>query len=109
MGTEGGSKPSSDTNDYVTVGIRASDIILSTQDIQSSTARNRLLGNVTHVELVPPGYQITLNCGQDLQCQITGAALEELGIRPGMDLWAVFKASSCFLIQPPSQAELARL
>jgi len=104
MGAEGGSEPSSDTNDYVTVGIRASDIILSTQDIQSSTARNRLLGNVTHVELVPPGYQITLNCGQDLQCQITGAALEELGIRPGMDLWAVFKASSCFLIQPPNHA-----
>jgi len=54
--------------------------------------------------LIPPGYQITLNCGQDLRCQITGAALEELNIRPGMDLWAVFKASSCFLIQPPNHA-----
>jgi len=104
MGAASGPQPSSETNDFVTVGIRASDIILSTHDIQNSTARNRLHGKVTKVELIPPGYQITLNCGQDLRCQITGAALEELNIRPGMDLWAVFKASSCFLIQPPNHA-----
>ena len=104
MGAAGGPGRSSETNDFVTVGIRASDIILSTQDFQRSTARNRLHGQVTNVELVPPGYQITLNCGQDLHCQITGGALEELNIRPGMNLWAVFKASSCFLIQTPNHA-----
>lgn len=84
---------------HVTVGIRASDIIISTQEILGSTARNRLQGVVTNVELAPPGYEVTLDCGQPLRCQITGAALEELKIRPGMDLWAVFKASSCFLVQ----------
>ena len=95
--------PLAEGNDPVTVGIRASDIILSIQDILGSTARNRLRGVVTNVELAPPGYQVTLDCGQPLRCQITGAALEELKIQPGMDLWAVFKASSCFLVQatPP--------
>ena len=104
VGAAGRPEPSAEASDLVTVGIRASDIILSTQDIQNSTARNRLHGKVTRVELVPPGYQITLNCGQDLHCQITGPALEELNIRPGMDLWAVFKASSCFLVQSPNPA-----
>ena len=91
-----------EANDLVTVGIRASDIILSVQEILGSTARNRLRGVVTNVELVPPGYQVTLDCGQPLRCQITGAALEELNIRPGSDMWAVFKASSCFLVQHSS-------
>ena len=83
----------------VTVGIRASDIILSSREILGSTARNRLRGVVTNVELVPPGYQVTLDCGQPLRCQITGASLDEMNIRPGLELWAVFKASSCFLVQ----------
>ena len=91
-----------EANDLVTVGIRASDIILSVREILGSTARNRLRGVVTNVELVPSGYQVTLDCGLLLRCQITGAALDELNIRPGLDLWAVFKASSCFLVQDVS-------
>lgn len=96
VGTEPG-----EVDGKVIVGIRASDIILSDREILGSTARNRLLGVVTNVELAPPGYQVDLDCGQPLHCQITGAALEELNIRPGMELWAVFKASSCFLVQGP--------
>ena len=90
--------------DEVAVAIRASDIILATQEITGSTARNRLQGIVASVELRPPGYQVTLNCGQAVRCQITGGALEELNIQPGQALWAVFKASSCFLIQDPEAA-----
>lgn len=92
-------EPPTGKGESVTVGIRASDIILSHQDIRGSTARNRLPGVVTDVELMPPGYQVTLDCGQPFRCQITGAALDEMSIRPGMDLWAVFKASSCFLVE----------
>ena len=95
-------EPTEEEIGNVTVGIRASDIILSNREILGSTARNRLRGVVTRVELVPPGYQVTLDCGQALRCQITGAALEELNIRPGSDMWAVFKASSCFLVQHSS-------
>jgi molybdate transport system ATP-binding protein len=82
----------------VTVGIRASDIILAKEDLVGSSARNRLPGQVVSVESRPPGYAVTLDCGQPLRCHITGAALEEMGIRTGQRLWAVFKASSCFLV-----------
>ena len=81
------------------VGVRASDIILATSEPVGSSARNRLLGVVTMVEARPPGYTVTLDCGALLRCHVTGAALEEIGVREGQLLWAVFKASSCFLVE----------
>ena len=89
----------SSEGDTVTVGIRASDIILAREELRGSSARNQLRGVVTSVELRPPGYQVTLDCGAPLHCHITGGALAEMGVEPGLTLWAVFKASSCFLVQ----------
>ena len=83
----------------VTVGIRASDIILAREEPRGTSARNRLRGLVRSVELHPPGYEVTLDCGASLRCHITGSALAEMGVEPGLTLWAVFKASSCFLVQ----------
>ena len=83
----------------VTVGIRASDIILADTEPRGSSARNRLPGVVSGIELRPPGYEVTLTCrGVDLKCHITGTSLNEMGISAGDSLWAVFKASSCFLV-----------
>ena len=84
--------------DAVTVAIRASDIILAAEEPRGSSARNRLHGVVTSVEPSPPGYEVTVDCGRPLRCHITGTSLAEMGIRPGLPLWAVFKASSCFLV-----------
>ncbi|HLF04130.1 MAG TPA: TOBE domain-containing protein, partial [Dehalococcoidia bacterium] len=84
----------------VTVGLRASDVILAGEEPRHSSARNRLPGVVTRVESRPPGYEVVLECGGvPLCCRITGSSLAEMGIRPGQPLWAVFKASSCFLVQ----------
>ncbi len=95
-------------DDAVTVGIRASDIILADAEPKGSSARNRLPGLVSRVELRPPGYEVTLTCnGADLKCHITGTSLNEMGISPGMNLWAVFKASSCFLVREEEGQEAA--
>ena len=85
--------------DRVNVGIRASDIILAEVEPTGTSARNRLPGTVTAVEPRPPGYTVTLDCGQNLQCHITRASLTEMDVTPGRRMWAVFKASSCFLVQ----------
>ena len=91
------------SGERVTVGIRASDIILADTEPRGSSARNRVPGVVTGIQLRPPGYEITLACqGEDLKCHITGASLNEMNIRPGDNLWAVFKASSCFLVAEDS-------
>ena len=51
-------------------------------------------------QVITPGYEVVLECGGvPLCCRITGSSLTEMGIRPGQPLWAVFKASSCFLVQ----------
>ena len=85
--------------DAVTVGIRASDIILASGPLPQSSARNTWAGVVSAVELRPPGYQVALNCeGTLLRCHITGTSLDAMGIAPGQRLWAIFKASSCFLL-----------
>lgn len=93
----GGTQP--DDGGPVTVGIRSSDIILASEEPKGSSARNRLRGAVTSLELRPPGYEVTLDCGFPLRCHVTGTSVAEMGIEPGLDLWAVFKASSCFLVQ----------
>ena len=85
--------------DAVTVGIRASDIILASGPLPQSSARNTWPGVVSGVALRPPGYEVALDCGGlTLRCHITGASLEAMGIAPGLELWAIFKASSCFLL-----------
>ena len=82
----------------VTVGVRSSDIILASREPEASSARNRFQGKVMRVELRPPGYEVTLDCGTELRCHITARALAEMNIVPGQTLWAIFKASSCFLV-----------
>ena len=83
----------------VTVGVRASDIILASGPLPQSSARNTWTGVVSAVDLRPPGYQVALDCGGiTLRCHITGTSLEAMQIEPGMTLWAIFKASSCFLL-----------
>ena len=88
-----------DVGDAVTVGIRASDIILAAGPLPQSSARNTWPGVVSDVLLRPPGYQVALKCdGVTLRCHITGTSLDAMNIEPGLPLWAIFKASSCFLL-----------
>ena len=82
----------------ITVGIRADDIILATSEPTGLSARNRLRGTVTEVASHGSGCRVVLDCGVLLACHVTRRAVEELGIRPGATLWAVLKASSCFVL-----------
>ena len=85
--------------DAVTVGIRASDIILAAGPLPQSSARNNWPGRVASIALRPPGYEVALDCGGiTLRCHITGTSLAGMNLAPGQPLWAVFKASSCFLL-----------
>ncbi len=78
-----------------TAVIRMDDIILSGEEITTS-AQNRLQGNVTAVEgLGHDLFNVKLNCdGIVLRATVTQTSMEELAIRPGTMLHVTFKASA---------------
>ena len=86
--------------DVVTVGIRSSDVILASSEPQGLSARNVFAGTVTSIEPRSPGHDVTVDCGGGLSLvsHVTRHAITQLGIREGVQLWAVVKASSCFLL-----------
>ena len=88
-----------EVGESLNIGIRATDIILGKTRFPESSARNQILGSVREIELRPPGYRISLDCnGILLYCHITGSSKDEMDIRIGQKLWAIFKASSCFVV-----------
>ena len=86
--------------DEVTIGIRASDIILAGDAPTGLSARNVLVGTVTSVTPRSPGHDVTIDCGSGLSLvsHVTRHAVTHLNIGPGARVWAVIKASSCFVL-----------
>ena len=86
--------------DEVTIGIRASDIILARDAPSGLSARNVLEGTVTAVDPRSPGHDVTLDCGAGLTLvsHVTRRAVTQLGIAQGARMWAVIKASSCYVM-----------
>ena len=86
--------------DVVTVGIRSSDVILASSEPQGLSARNVFAGTVTSIEPRSPGNDVTVDCGGGLSLvsHVTRHAITQLGIHEGAQMWAVVKASSCFLL-----------
>lgn len=86
--------------DEVSIGIRASDIILARDAPSGLSARNVLEGAVTAVEPNAPGHDVTLDCGEGLilVSHVTRRAVTQLGIAQGARMWAVIKASSCYIM-----------
>jgi molybdate transport system ATP-binding protein len=82
----------------ITIGIRADDIILASQEPRGLSARNRLRGAVMSVEPIGAGYEVTVDIGLPLRCHVVQGALDELGIARGKSVWAVIKASSCVAV-----------
>ena len=82
----------------VTIGVRARDVLLATQRPKGLLARNVLPGNVLSLETRSPGVEVVVQCGITVRSLVTQEAVRELGLEPGKRVWAVLKASSCFLV-----------
>ena len=86
--------------DELTVGIRSSDVILANTEPQGLSARNVFAGTVTSITPRSPGHDVSIDCGGGLSLvsHVTRHAVTQLGIAEGTRMWAVVKASSCFLL-----------
>jgi molybdate transport system ATP-binding protein len=64
------------------------------------SARNRLAGTVRSVTRVGGQVRVGLDVGQTLVAEITPAARAELGLEPGSEVVAVWKASATRIVPP---------
>jgi tungstate transport system ATP-binding protein len=83
--------------------VRPEDVTVaaSPEPAAPSSARNRLTGAVSQV--IPSGLQmrVLIDCGFPLVAAVTPRSVEELGLRPGVPVTAVFKASAVHLMPYP--------
>jgi molybdate/tungstate transport system ATP-binding protein len=78
---------------YVYALLRPENIVLSKVSTESSV-RNSLHGKVTDIWILGALVRVKINCGVILNALITRQSAEEMGIFPGVPIYAQFKASS---------------
>jgi tungstate transport system ATP-binding protein len=82
--------------------IHPDDITLhSGQGIEKNktSARNCIVGTVTVTTLSGPFVLVTLDCGFPLKVIVTRRSVEDLGIQPGKEMQACFKASAVHVMK----------
>jgi tungstate transport system ATP-binding protein len=85
---------------HVRVGIRPEDVTLTAADGARvvSSARNALDGTVVRLSASTHATHVIVDVGFPLVAAVTPRSVDELGLRPGTRVRAVFKASAAHLI-----------
>jgi molybdate transport system ATP-binding protein len=78
--------------------VRAEDVLLEGSAHGDVSARNRLTGRVTAVQLEGGVVRVTLDCGFSLSALITRPAFDELRLTQGSQVTAVVKATAVHLV-----------
>lgn len=81
------------------VGIRAGDILLAISEPQGLSARNVLRGWLISMERRDVVVFATVDCGIEIQVQMTLAARDALRLNEGQEVWLVIKTHSCHLMR----------
>jgi len=84
----------------VTAYLHYEDVTLSapSQETVITSARNQLRGRIVRVFPIGSQLKVTLDCGFNLASVVTKRSGEEMGLSPGKEMVASFKASSVHLI-----------
>ena len=78
----------------VVVAVGSREIIIATTPPVGISARNVLPGKVTSLTGNGSRQMVTINSGAEFMVEITSAAVSELHIEPGSDVYLVIKSSS---------------
>ena len=77
----------------------AKDILLATVKPSNLSARNILRGRVTEVQLREIEPSVIVDCdGTRFVSQVTPQSIASLELKPGREVWVVFKTHSAFMI-----------
>jgi molybdopterin-binding protein len=86
--------------DRALVCLRPEDVSLAPRGEQlAGSARNKLIGRVTRVTATGADARVEVDCGFPLVARITRRSLDDLGVAPGVELVASFKATAVHLIR----------
>jgi molybdopterin-binding protein len=90
----------------VRLGIRPEDVtlMLPTETIPLSSARNQLGGTIARLVPSTPGTRVVVDVGFPLVATLTARSVADLGLAEGVAVTAVFKAGAAHLVGPRSLA-----
>jgi molybdate transport system ATP-binding protein len=81
------------------VEVRADDILLARQPIGGVSARNQLAGTIEHVVSHGPEAEVVVRtAGLAWIVSLVTPAVEQLELKPGLDVHMIVKARSCHII-----------
>jgi molybdate transport system ATP-binding protein len=85
---------------HLRVGIRAGDLLLSTENPRGLSARNIFPGTIRRMAQRDVIVAALVNCGGAVfEVHLTPAARDDLQLRPAQDVWVVVKTHSCHLLR----------
>ena len=83
---------------HLRIGIRAGDILLATVEPYGLSARNVIPGRVVSLEQRDIMVSARVDCGVEMEVQLTLAARDALQLQPGTEVWLIVKTYSCHLM-----------
>jgi len=89
--------PGASAGDSVRLTIRAGDVVLATEEPRGSSVRNVLEGALGDIVPIPDSAFVTVSVdvsGSHVKAQLTQHAIAELGLRKGMQVFALIKTAS---------------
>ena len=84
--------------EHVSVAVPAGDILLATEELHSTSLRNRLRGRISAIDDQANRTLITVQAGVTWNVSVTRQAVAELGLSTGSEVWLAFKTHSCYLL-----------
>jgi molybdate transport system ATP-binding protein len=85
-------------NEIVTIAVPSNDILLATEELRSTSLRNRLRGRISSIDQESNRTVVRVDAGVTWSASVTRAAVSELQLADGREVWIAFKTHSCYLL-----------
>jgi molybdate transport system ATP-binding protein len=82
----------------VTIGLRSEDILVSRERLGQTSARNVLRGSVRRIITEVDATELVVDCGVDVKVSVTRAAVRQLGLEVGSEVYLLIKARALHVI-----------
>jgi molybdate transport system ATP-binding protein len=83
----------------VMVAVRSGDILIATQELRRTSARNILGGDIIAIEERGVQSIVRVKGGVTWTVSVTRQAVSELGLQSGQKIWMAIKTHSCYLLE----------